>query len=915
MDPPPVAAPRAQRSQRTKAPNAGAHHTSACAAQRPTALKFKRADGRTFGVLSWKPGPRAPQGARYRVTRNATVVGQTRRHSMRVNVVLGRRYRFAVHLFLASGTPSRCVTQLQAQTSYRLPSAPQWLSASPATGATVTVTWRPSERGDGALVGYRVLRNRVVVGQTKATSLTVPISSNATYTFTVVAVDSNGRLSAPSAPVDVQTGQSAPPAPAALAAGTVTGTTVSLSWAPSQPARGTIGGYRVLRNGVTVGEYKTTSAQITNLTPATTYTFTVVAVDSLGYVSAPSAPVSVQTGPYQPPSTPQWLSASDASGPTVTISWQASAPGDAAVAGYRVMCNGAVYGQTKATSLTVPISTNATYTFTVVAVDSNGRLSVPSAPVEVQTGHSAPPAPAALAAGTVTGTTVSLSWAPSQPVRGTIGGYRVLRDGVTVGEYNATSAQITNLTPATTYTFTVVAVDSLGYVSAPSAPVSVQTGPYQPPSTPQWLSASDATGPTVTISWQASTPGDAAVAGYRVMRDGAVYGQIATTSLTVPVSDNADYTFTVVAVDSNGQLSAPSAAVEVQTGHSAPPAPAGLQAAALADGTVSLSWAPSQPARGTIGGYRVLRDGVIVGEYNTTSAQITNLTPSTAYTFTVVAVDSLGYVSDPSSAVTVTSAAPIATTGHAYAFLLASTDQSFQDFQAHYMEIGTVSPTYYDCSASGSLTGANDPLITGWAQARGVRVLPRFNCQNSVVIDEIVNSPNLSQQWVSDIVGQVTSNGYDGATLDFEAGYASDRNAYTAFVTSLAAALHADGKLLMLCVSAKKADVKNNPRWTFFDYNSLSAQVDTMFVMGWGIHWTTSAPGAQDDMTWERPVLQYISTLPRVNKYVLGLQLYAMDSPNGGGAANPASSYQYADAVALAASLGVTPTYNRQLTR
>jgi spore germination protein YaaH len=114
----------------------------------------------------------------------------------------------------------------------------------------------------------------------------------------------------------------------------------------------------------------------------------------------------------------------------------------------------------------------------------------------------------------------------------------------------------------------------------------------------------------------------------------------------------------------------------------------------------------------------------------------------------------------------------------------------------------------------------------------------------------------------------------------------------------------------MLSVSAKTADVKNNPRSTFFDYNALSAQADVIFVMAWGIHWTTSAPGAQDDMTWVRPVLKYISTLPRSNKFILGMQLYAMDWPNNGGAANPANSYQYADAIALAAQLALTPTYN-----
>jgi hypothetical protein len=149
---------------------------------------------------------------------------------------------------------------------------------------------------------------------------------------------------------------------------------------------------------------------------------------------------------------------------------------------------------------------------------------------------------------------------------------------------------------------------------------------------------------------------------------------------------------------------------------------------ALSDTSVGLSWQPSVPARGRVIGYRVLRDGKPVGQYSATSVTLTNLAASTTYTFTVTAVDGLGYLSDPAQ-VSVRTEDPVPTTGHAYAFLLASTGQSFRDFEAHYQQIGTVSPTYYDCDPQANLTGSDDQLITGWAKARAVSVLPRFNCQ------------------------------------------------------------------------------------------------------------------------------------------------------------------------------------------
>ncbi len=41
------------------------------------------------------------------------------------------------------------------------------------------------------------------------------------------------------------------------------------------------------------------------------------------------------------------------------------------------------------------------------------------------------------------------------------------------------------------------------------------------------------------------------------------------------------------------------------------------------------------------------------------------------------------------------------------AFLLASTDQSFYDLEAHYQQIGVVYPTYFDCGPGGDVTGSD----------------------------------------------------------------------------------------------------------------------------------------------------------------------------------------------------------------
>ncbi|HEX8006185.1 MAG TPA: fibronectin type III domain-containing protein [Trebonia sp.] len=74
-------------------------------------------------------------------------------------------------------------------------------------------------------------------------------------------------------------------------------------------------------------------------------------------------------------------------------------------------------------------------------------------------------------------------------------------------------------------------------------------------------------------------------------------------------------------------------------GGTAPAAPTGLTATGVTSSSVSLSWtAPS----GTVSGYYIYRNGTRVTSVTGTSATVTGLAASTAYTFTVSAFNSVG---------------------------------------------------------------------------------------------------------------------------------------------------------------------------------------------------------------------------------------------------------------------------------
>jgi spore germination protein YaaH len=485
--------------------------------------------------------------------------------------------------------------------------------------------------------------------------------------------------------------------------------------------------------------------------------------------------------------------------------------------------------------------------------------------------------------------------------------YRVLRSGEVVGQTRAQRMRVA-VRIGKRYRLTVRTVTRAGRLGC-SATRSVYAR-YRLPSRPADLAASGASGASARVSWSRSKSGDARVVAYRVFRDAKVFRQVKGRSARLPLSSNRSYRVAVAAVDSRGRLSRRSRHVTVVTGHSAPPAPTGLHATDVTESEIGLAWSAVRPARGRLVGYRVFRNGTPVRQQAGTSLRLRNLAAARTHSLSVSAVDSLGYVSARSRPLSVTTARPVLTSGRTHAFLLASTGQSFVDFRVNYMKIGVVYPTYYDCDAASGLTGRDDPLVTSWAQARGVKVLPRFNCQKGDRLNRILNEPGLRQAWLDGMTALVDQHGYDGLNLDFEAGYASDRDAYTSFIADVAARMHARGKLLSVAVSAKTRDVPNHPRSTFFDYAGMSQHADYVFVMAWGIKWATSGPGSIDDIAWVRGVVDYVNTIPNKSRFVLGMPLYGMDWKNGGGTANPAAVWEYEDVLRIARETGSAPAYD-----
>ncbi len=246
---------------------------------------------------------------------------------------------------------------------------------------------------------------------------------------------------------------------------------------------------------------------------------------------------------------------------------------------------------------------------------------------------------------------------------------------------------------------------------------------------------------------------------------------------------------------------------------------------------------------------------------------------------------------------------PPPTHGNVQAFLLASTDQSFFDLEAHYQQVGVVYPTYFSCGPGGTVTGSDWPLVTGWARARQVAVMPRLNCQNPVDEDQILNEPAAGQAMINQLASLCESDGYAGIQIDFEGASPAEREPFTAWITALAARLHAIGDKLSTIVTAKYYNVTTG-RAAMYNDAALSVPSDYIFVLDWGLHWTTSTPGGLAELPWFTKVADYTATMPNRSKFVLGMPMYGLDWPNGGGSANPGTPLEFDNVTAEQSEFG-----------
>ena len=443
-----------------------------------------------------------------------------------------------------------------------------------------------------------------------------------------------------------------PSAPTNLTATANSSSQVTLSWGAATAGSLPISGYQISRNGTLLTTVTGTSYSDTAVTPGTTYSYNVTAVDTNGSTGPASNPATVTTpgamNLLANPGFETWAAGGPTGwttyGPATTLTQSSDAhSGSSSVqiattsAGYAA--SGINDGSKATVSSTLPA---VTYTASCWA-----KISKTPTTVNIELHE-------AKQNGTSVTTAAETSFAPPT----TTGWYQIQVSDTTVGTGDKLPMSVfsTN-TKAGGATFEV---DDCSLSTATAAPPPDTTAPTSPTN----LVATPSSSTQVGLSWTAATD-NVGVTGYQILRNGVVVGTTAGASTTFAdtgLSASTAYSYTVTAFDAAGNVSPPSAAATVTTPPPpvAPAAPTNLTATAISPTQVSLSWTAATAGSSPITGYDVFRDGTLIsGGITSTSFSDSGLLGSTTYSYTVTAIDANNLASPASVAATATTPAPI----------------------------------------------------------------------------------------------------------------------------------------------------------------------------------------------------------------------------------------------------------------
>jgi spore germination protein YaaH len=228
--------------------------------------------------------------------------------------------------------------------------------------------------------------------------------------------------------------------------------------------------------------------------------------------------------------------------------------------------------------------------------------------------------------------------------------------------------------------------------------------------------------------------------------------------------------------------------------------------------------------------------------------------------------------------------------------------EAYDSLMAAANVVDIVHPMWYTAADDGAVTVVADAedaeKLAAW-RAAGFQIMPAVFSTISVAIED----PNTRAYHIAELAAVVERMDYDGLDIDYEEFSGRTREAFTAFVEDLAAALHANGRLLSVTVQAKTSDPGRDPGPASQDWPRIAAAADRVNIMTYDFTGRNSPPGPISPPEWVNDVLDYAATVDDLGLFHFGMPFYAYSWQRGN---PPARTTSWASVQPWVESFGAT---------
>ena len=224
--------------------------------------------------------------------------------------------------------------------------------------------------------------------------------------------------------------------------------------------------------------------------------------------------------------------------------------------------------------------------------------------------------------------------------------------------------------------------------------------------------------------------------------------------------------------------------------------------------------------------------------------------------------------------------------GHAYrmsAWIPSWDPNAVTTMQMQAGSLTETNPGWYTVSADGSIARnykAEDPTMR--AALTGTQLVPTIKNYaggsfDGALVAKIVGDAALREKHAEALAQLVVTQNFAGIDIDYEAMPASAKSNFTAFIQLLAEKLHASRRTLSVTVHAKTSEAATWSGPGAQDWHALGQAADSVKIMAYDKHWSTSAAGAIAPLDWLSQVAAYAESTIPAGKAILGLPWYGYD--------------------------------------